>query len=85
MAARMSLRGPDAEGLWSGKCVVLGHPRLDILDLDAHVAMRKRVEALFVLDHVATVYEEAYQLLVTGHRSRSDNSIRPCLGRTSAI
>jgi asparagine synthase (glutamine-hydrolysing) len=35
MTARMSRRGPDAEGLWSGKGVVLGHRRLAILDLDA--------------------------------------------------
>lgn len=35
MTTRMSLRGPDAEGLWSGKGVVLGHRRLAILDLDA--------------------------------------------------
>ena len=35
MTARMSRRGPDAEGLWSGKGIVLGHRRLAILDLDA--------------------------------------------------
>ncbi len=31
----MQARGPDAEGLWSGEGVVLGHRRLAILDLDA--------------------------------------------------
>lgn len=35
MTDRMRLRGPDAEGLWSDKGVVLGHRRLAILDLDA--------------------------------------------------
>ena len=35
MTARMVARGPDAEGLWSGEGVVLGHRRLAILDLDA--------------------------------------------------
>ncbi len=35
MNARMSLRGPDAEGLWTSAGVVLGHRRLAILDLDA--------------------------------------------------
>ncbi|HTX76843.1 MAG TPA: asparagine synthase (glutamine-hydrolyzing) [Terracidiphilus sp.] len=35
MAGRMRLRGPDAEGLWTGNGVVLGHRRLAILDLDA--------------------------------------------------
>lgn len=30
----MSSRGPDAEGLWQGDGVVLGHRRLAILDLD---------------------------------------------------
>lgn len=35
MTARMAARGPDAEGLWSGEGVVLGHRRLAILDLDA--------------------------------------------------
>jgi asparagine synthase (glutamine-hydrolysing) len=35
MTARMSKRGPDADGLWSGQRVVLGHRRLAILDLDA--------------------------------------------------
>jgi asparagine synthase (glutamine-hydrolysing) len=35
MTDRMRLRGPDAEGLWSGEGVVLGHRRLAILDLDA--------------------------------------------------
>lgn len=35
MVTRMHNRGPDAEGLWSSKGVVLGHRRLAILDLDA--------------------------------------------------
>lgn len=35
MTNRMHTRGPDAEGLWSGEGVVLGHRRLAILDLDA--------------------------------------------------
>lgn len=35
MTARMAARGPDAEGVWSGEGVVLGHRRLAILDLDA--------------------------------------------------
>ena len=35
MTDRMRLRGPDAEGLWTGDGVVLGHRRLAILDLDA--------------------------------------------------
>ena len=35
MVTRMHNRGPDAEGLWSGEGVVLGHRRLAILDLDA--------------------------------------------------
>jgi len=35
MTDRMRLRGPDAEGMWTGNGVVLGHRRLAILDLDA--------------------------------------------------
>jgi asparagine synthase (glutamine-hydrolysing) len=35
MTDRMRLRGPDAEGMWTGQGVVLGHRRLAILDLDA--------------------------------------------------
>ncbi|HEY5056612.1 MAG TPA: asparagine synthase (glutamine-hydrolyzing) [Acidobacteriaceae bacterium] len=35
MTDRMKLRGPDAEGLWHGSTVVLGHRRLAIQDLDA--------------------------------------------------
>lgn len=35
MSDRMRPRGPDAEGLWTGESVVLGHRRLAILDLDA--------------------------------------------------
>ena len=35
MTDRMRLRGPDAEGLWTGSGVVLGHRRLAIQDLDA--------------------------------------------------
>jgi asparagine synthase (glutamine-hydrolysing) len=31
----MRLRGPDAEGVWTGPCVALGHRRLAIQDLDA--------------------------------------------------
>jgi len=34
MTDRMSRRGPDADGLWSGSGVVLGHRRLAILDLE---------------------------------------------------
>ena len=35
MTERMRLRGPDAEGVWTGKGAVLGHRRLAIQDLDA--------------------------------------------------
>jgi asparagine synthase (glutamine-hydrolysing) len=35
MTDRMHLRGPDGEGVWTGKGVVLGHRRLAILDLNA--------------------------------------------------
>ena len=35
MTDRMRLRGPDAEGMWTGQGVILGHRRLAILDLDA--------------------------------------------------
>ena len=35
MINQMRPRGPDAEGLWAGEGVVLGHRRLAILDLDA--------------------------------------------------
>ena len=35
MTSRMSARGPDAEGLWAGEGVVLGHRRLAIIDLDS--------------------------------------------------
>lgn len=34
MTSRMSLRGPDAEAIWLGDSVILGHRRLSILDLD---------------------------------------------------
>ncbi len=35
MTNRMLSRGPDAEGLWAGDGITLGHRRLAILDLDA--------------------------------------------------
>lgn len=35
MTVRMRARGPDAEGMWAGEGVALGHRRLAILDLDA--------------------------------------------------
>jgi len=35
MIACMSARGPDAEGLWAGEGVVLGHRRLAVIDLDS--------------------------------------------------
>ena len=35
MTERMRLRGPDAEGVWTGQGAVLGHRRLAIQDLDA--------------------------------------------------
>ena len=35
MLARMNARGPDAEGLWDGEGVVLGHRRLAVIDLDS--------------------------------------------------
>lgn len=31
---RMAPRGPDAQGIWQGECVTLGHRRLAILDLE---------------------------------------------------
>jgi asparagine synthase (glutamine-hydrolysing) len=34
MTDSMRLRGPDAEGLWTGQGVALGHRRLAIIDLD---------------------------------------------------
>ena len=33
--ARMALRGPDAQGIWQGGGMTMGHRRLSILDLDA--------------------------------------------------
>ncbi len=35
MTDQMRNRGPDAEGVWAGEDIVLGHRRLAILDLDA--------------------------------------------------
>lgn len=35
MTDRMRLRGPDAEGIWIGEGIALGHRRLAILDLEA--------------------------------------------------
>jgi asparagine synthase (glutamine-hydrolysing) len=35
MTHRMSARGPDADGLWTGDGAVLGHRRLSIIDLDS--------------------------------------------------
>jgi asparagine synthase (glutamine-hydrolysing) len=35
MVSSMSARGPDAEGIWDGDGVVLGHRRLAIIDLDS--------------------------------------------------
>ena len=32
---RMALRGPDAQGIWQGVGITMGHRRLSILDLDA--------------------------------------------------
>src|SRR5690606_33725018 len=32
MTAALAHRGPDAEGIWSGSQVVLGHRRLSIID-----------------------------------------------------
>lgn len=34
MNTRMKPRGPDADGTWLGNCIVLGHTRLAIQDLD---------------------------------------------------
>ena len=52
MTAAQTHRGPDAEGLWSGEGIVLGHRRLAILDLDArrssaHAGCQRRVEHCF--------------------------------------
>ena len=33
-------------------------------------AMRSRVESIFAIDQVAAVYEQAYQLLIAGHRQQ---------------
>ncbi len=35
MTDHMRVRGPDAEGVWAGEDIILGHRRLAILDLDA--------------------------------------------------
>ncbi len=81
MLDRMAHRGPDAEGLWEGDGVVLGHRRLSIIDLSPEGNQPIANEDGSV---VAVVNGEIYdfgpireELLRAGHtlRSRSDSEV----------
>ncbi len=81
MAAGLTHRGPDAEGMWSEGGVALGHRRLSIIDLsDAAGQPMKSPRGRYVLSYNGEVYnfrEIKAELEGTGERfySHSDSEV----------
>ncbi|MEE1792868.1 asparagine synthase (glutamine-hydrolyzing) [Streptomyces sp. BE308] len=83
MTATMARRGPDAEGLWTGDHVALGHRRLSVIDLEggcqpmvAEEAPGSRA-ALTYSGETYNFQELRSQLKALGHHftSRSDTEV----------
>ncbi|SDW70021.1 asparagine synthase (glutamine-hydrolysing)/amidotransferase [Amycolatopsis xylanica] len=82
MTATMNCRGPDAEGLWSDRDVVLGHRRLAVVDLAGGVQPMVaeedgRTVALTFCGEVYNFRELRAELVSHGHRfrTRSDTEV----------
>jgi glycosyltransferase involved in cell wall biosynthesis len=63
----------------------------EVLQLRLGVAMRARIESMFAIDRVAAIYEQAYELILSGRRqqigqlnsalfSRNETEDNPCAG-----
>jgi glycosyltransferase involved in cell wall biosynthesis len=63
----------------------------EALRLRLGAAMRTRIESMFAIDRVAAIYEQAYELILSGHRqqigqlnsalfSRNETEDNPCVG-----
>ncbi|GLW24094.1 asparagine synthetase B [Microbispora amethystogenes] len=84
MTRTMSLRGPDAEGMWTGPHTALGHRRLSIIDLEGGtqpaIARHGPYDEPVVLVYSGEVYnfqELRGTLMARGHRftTRSDTEV----------
>ncbi|WP_316521002.1 asparagine synthase (glutamine-hydrolyzing) [Kitasatospora brasiliensis] len=83
MTDTMARRGPDAEGLWLGRHVALGHRRLSVIDLEGGcqpMAAEEGPGARAVLTYSGETYnfqELRNQLASLGHRfkTRSDTEV----------
>jgi glycosyltransferase involved in cell wall biosynthesis len=69
--------GPAGERLLvpSGDCPGLADRLLELIENETlrrrlGAAMRARVESLFNIDRVAAIYEQAYELILSGHRQQ---------------
>jgi len=76
MADRLRHRGPDGEGLWSGRGAVLGHRRLAIIDLSDN-ARQPMLQGEYVLTYNGELYNhEALRATLPGPwRSSSDTEV----------
>jgi asparagine synthase (glutamine-hydrolysing) len=83
MTATMSKRGPDAEGIWIGRHVALGHRRLAIIDLEGGrqpMVLRESHEPAMVLVYSGETYnfrELRERLVAAGQQfdTRSDTEV----------
>lgn len=76
MTTTMECRGPDAEGVWTGTHVALGHRRLAIIDLPGSTQpmVEETPEGSVVLVYSGEVYNYAElrdELRLRGHRFRT--------------
>ncbi|WFB08045.1 asparagine synthase (glutamine-hydrolyzing) [Streptomyces sp. LX-29] len=72
MTATLACRGPDDEGLWSGRGALLGHRRLAVIDLVTGRQPMSHAEA--VVSHSGEVYNYRAlrsELTARGHRFRT--------------
>ncbi|PZG51378.1 asparagine synthase (glutamine-hydrolyzing) [Spongiactinospora gelatinilytica] len=83
MTATMSRRGPDDEGLWQDRHVLLGHRRLSVIDLEGgHQPMAaeedgRTLAALTFCGEIYNYRELRAELISYGHefRTRSDTEV----------
>ena len=77
MTTRVSHRGPDGEGFWTGDQIFFGHRRLSIVDLAGGTQPMRTADDALVITFNGEIYnhgELRRELEKAGHRFQTDHS-----------
>jgi asparagine synthase (glutamine-hydrolysing) len=77
MTAKVSHRGPDGDGFWSGDQVYFGHRRLSIVDLSGGSQPMRTADESLVITYNGEIYNHAElreELERAGHQFQTDHS-----------